>query len=97
MDAESFFGASVAIDKRTIVIGIQDDDTGVGSATVYKFNNGTFLEQAKLSPNDGSPTDDFGRAVAISNDFIIVGAQKQAAAGFDPGAASILGRNADDG
>lgn len=96
VDTESFFGASVAIDKRTIVIGIQDDDTGVGSAMVYKFNNGTFLEQAKLSPNDGSPTDDFGRAVAISNDFIIVGAQKQDAAGIDSGAAYIFERNDDD-
>lgn len=73
---------------------MQEDDNGVGSAIVYKYDgmNQTFFLEAKLTPSDGEPTDDFGRAVAISDDFIIVGAQKNDAAGDDSGAAYIYQR-----
>jgi hypothetical protein len=91
----AFFGASVGIDRRTIVVGIQEDDNGVGSAIVYKYDslNRTFFEEAKLTPSNGEPTDDFGRAVAISGDFVIVGAQKNDEAGIDSGAAYIYMRS----
>ncbi|KAL3801482.1 hypothetical protein HJC23_000920 [Cyclotella cryptica] len=90
----AFFGASVGVDRRTIVVGVQEDDNGVGSAAVYRYDgaNQTFFQEAKLTPSDGEPTDDFGRAVAISDNFIIVGAQKNDAAGTDSGAAYIYAR-----
>ena len=95
IDEGAFFGSSVAVDRRTIVVGIQEDDNGVGSAIVYKYDsiNRTFFEEAKLTPSNGEPTDDFGRAVAISGDFIIVGAQKNDEAGVDTGAAYIYMRS----
>ena len=95
IDEGAFFGSSVAVDRRTIVVGIQEDDNGVGSAIVYKYDsvNRTFFEEAKLTPSNGEPTDDFGRAVAISGDFIIVGAQKNDDAGIDTGAAYIYMRS----
>jgi hypothetical protein len=91
----AFFGASVGVDRRTIVVGVQEDDNGVGSAIVYKYDslNRTFFEEAKLTPSNGEPTDDFGRVVAISDDFIIVGAQKNDEAGVDSGAAYIYKRS----
>ncbi|KAL7489844.1 hypothetical protein ACHAW6_015560 [Cyclotella cf. meneghiniana] len=94
VDEGAFFGASVGVDRRTIVVGVQEDDNGVGSAAVYRYDsaNQTFSQEAKLIPSDGEPTDDFGRAVAISDNFIIVGAQKNDAAGVDSGAAYIYAR-----
>lgn len=95
VDEGAFFGASVGVDRRTIVVGVQEDDNGVGSAIVYKYDsaNRTFFEEAKLIPSNGEPTGDFGRAVAISDDFVIVGAQKHDDAGIDSGAAYIYMRS----
>jgi len=94
IDQGAFFGSSVGVDRRTIVVGVQEDDNGVGSALVYRYDTETktLFEEAKLTPSNGEPTDDFGRAVAISDNFIIVGAQKNDEAGIDTGAAYIYMR-----
>jgi hypothetical protein len=93
----SFFGASVAVDRQTLAVGIQGDSQGIGSVRVDVNNDDGqgFVFQALLEPSDGAANDDFGRAVAISGDFIIVGAQRHDTEGLEnAGAAYIYERSA---
>jgi len=98
-----FFGASVAVDDRTLVVGIQGDDSTHGSAMVYRHSSqaGTFLPEARLVPNDGRLGDDFGRSVALFGEYVLVGAQRHGgdsdtAADVGSGAAYIFQRTVDD-
>ena len=74
------FGESVAIHEDTIVVGAENEDTGggnAGSAYVYKFQGGTWVEtqviraQSPLSSRD----DRFGISVDVSGDAIVIGAR----------------------
>ena len=82
---------------NTAIIGARfDDDDGKSSGSAYIFvrNEETWIQQAKLTANDGATSDNFGQFVSISEDFAIVGAPKHAHAGLkQAGAAYIYGRN----
>ena len=73
------FGWSVSIDGDYAVVGAYSDDIGgnsdQGSAYIFIRNGSAWTEQAKLTANDGQPSDFFGRSVAISGEYVIVGAQ----------------------
>ncbi len=74
------FSHSIAISDNTVVVGAPgDDDSGSasGSAYVYELNtsSGLFQQVAKLTANDGAPTDGFGYSVSIDNDTIVIGAR----------------------
>ncbi|MHC4698452.1 MAG: hypothetical protein ACYTFA_17095, partial [Planctomycetota bacterium] len=73
------FGASVAIDGDYAVVGATyDDDNSVnnsGSAYVFKWTGTTWAPDEKLHANDPHSNDRFGRAVAISGDYIVVGTE----------------------
>ena len=47
-----------------------------GAAYIFKNNLGTWIEDQVIVASDGSTMDDFGWSVAISGDYIIVGADK---------------------
>ncbi len=73
---EDHFGSSVAISGDRIVIGASlDDDLGENSGSAYVFNlvDTTWVQEAKLLASDGEIDDRF-EEVAISGDYIIVGA-----------------------
>lgn len=88
------FGSSVAIDGNTLVIGSHNDDTAladlVGSAYVFELVGGAWVETAHLFAPDGAYLHNFGFAVAISGDTIVVGAQNNG-----PGSVYVFVR--DDG
>ena len=98
-----YFGYSVAIDGDYAVIGaLYEDNAGgsnAGSAYVFKRNAGTGVweEKAKLTASDGAADDYLGVSVAISGDFVVVGAY-----GDDPwggnqsGSAYVFERQTDD-
>ena len=75
-------GTSVSIDGNYIVVGAPNDDTtstDAGSVAVYKLSSGSWSEIESFQGRDGAVSDaqgndNFGSAVAISGDFIIVGA-----------------------
>ncbi len=72
------FGWSVAIDHDVIVVGaVRDDDLGdaSGSAYVFRYVNGAWVEEGKLVAPDGAPGDRFGSGVAIERNWIVVGAR----------------------
>lgn len=100
------FGSSVAIDGDTIVVGALDEDsnaTGVNgnqadnsadnAGAVYVFvRSGTaWIQQAYLKASNTNAGDLFGRAVAISGDTIVVGAD-----GEDSNATGINGNQVDN-
>jgi hypothetical protein len=83
-------GAAVALDGDTLVIGASTDDVGAnadqGSVRVFVRSGTTWTLQATLTAADGAASDFFGSAVAITGDWIAVGAP-----GDDVGANSSQG------
>ena len=73
--ADGWFGASVALDGGTALIGASgDDDNGSESGSAYLFDAETGTQTAKLLPNDGATGDRFGESVAIDGSTVLIGA-----------------------
>jgi uncharacterized repeat protein (TIGR01451 family) len=72
------FGSSVALSGNIALIGAPNDDIGAdanrGSAYVFTFNAGTWLERTRLSASDGAAGDLFGSAVAVDGSRALIGA-----------------------
>lgn len=72
------FGMSVDIHNDRIIVGASQGDSptvdNTGAAYVYVRSGETWAEEAKFAPEDGAATDNFGRSVAISDDYAAVGA-----------------------
>lgn len=87
------FGTSVAISVDTIVVGSpKDDDDGSrsGAAYVFQRSGANWNEVAKLTASDAAALDEFGSAVAISGDTVVVGAAKKSDVGSYSGAAYVF-------
>ncbi|MEM9113542.1 MAG: hypothetical protein AAGD10_08310 [Myxococcota bacterium] len=80
------FGWSVALSGNTLVVGAPEEDGGVdgdessndveGSGAVFVFVNegGAWRQQAYLKASNSEVGDEFGWAVAVSGDTLVVGA-----------------------
>jgi hypothetical protein len=72
-----YFGESVAIEDDLAVVG--DPRVNVigdpGKVFVYRYSGSTWSEEAQLVPDDVGGGAEFGCAVAVSNDRIIIGAK----------------------
>ena len=71
------FGHSVGISGDTVVVGSYNDDSplsNAGSAYVYVRSGTTWTFQQKLTANDATADDEFGNAVGVTGDTIVVGA-----------------------
>jgi len=72
------FGAAVAIDGDTVVIGAPQADTAsqqnVGTVYIYKRINNTFQYAQRIPAPDFDYSNDFGTSVAISGDVLVIGA-----------------------
>lgn len=105
-DAEDQFGSTVAIHGDTIVVGAAWEDsaaTGVngnqadnsasfaGAAYVFTRSGTTWSQQAYLKASNTQAEDNFGTAVAISGDTILVGAP-----GEDSNATGVNGNQTDN-
>ncbi len=90
------FGAAVAISKTDAIVGTAGDDTNgsnSGAAYIFRFSPyaaDKWVQQAKLTAQDGSESDHFGNAVAISGDYAIVGADLDDDNGDSSGSAYIF-------
>ncbi len=94
--AYDFFGVAVAIDGDTLLVGANgDDDHGSASGAAYVFvrSNGVWVQQAKLTPNDGAVDDEFGRYVALAGNTALIGSHWHDARGANSGAAYVFVRN----
>jgi hypothetical protein len=72
--SDSFFGYSVAVSGNTAVIGAWNDAGGNGAAYVYVQAGTSWSLQQELTASNGASGDQFGYAVAISGNTILVGA-----------------------
>jgi uncharacterized repeat protein (TIGR01451 family) len=93
------YGASVAVDVDTAVVGAPDDDDpiagdGTGAAYVYVRSGAAWVLQQKLTAPDMAAGDHFGFSVAISGETIVIGApdDDDTAAGADAGSAYVFRR-----
>lgn len=70
-----YFGYSIDLDQNgdNILIGSHDDNSGTGSAWLYKKNNNSWIYSYKFTGDDGQ--DSFGKNVSINalGDTIIIG------------------------
>jgi hypothetical protein len=87
------FGASVAVSGNRAVVGApEDDDAGSSSGAAYVFahDGSSWHQQQRLTASDAESGDDYGFAVAISGDTIVVGAPRDdTAAGSRAGSAYV--------
>lgn len=68
------YGSSVDIDGNYAVVGAKGANSSTGLAYVLYFNGTVWETQATLKASNGTSGDEFGYAVAISGNTIIVGA-----------------------
>ncbi|MFH0908408.1 MAG: hypothetical protein V1929_06580, partial [bacterium] len=88
------FGWSIAVAGDVVMIGAQGDDSSKGAAYVYERNVGgtnTWGQVKKLTASDGAASDQFGVAVAVAGDVVVVGANGDDAS---KGASYLYERNA---
>ncbi|MFZ0548957.1 MAG: FG-GAP repeat protein [Candidatus Promineifilaceae bacterium] len=105
-EVEDLFGLAVAVSGKTVVVGAYSEDsnaTGVdgdqannmaadsGAAYVFVRSGGVWSQQAYLKASNTGANDQFGRAVAISGDTIVVGAHFE-----DSNATTINGDGTND-
>lgn len=94
--ANDIFGFAVAISGNTVVVGAPQEDTGGDNAgAVYVFTrsaSNTWSQQAKLVASDDQAGDQFGYAVDISGDTIVVGAPYEDQLASDAGAIYMFQR-----
>jgi len=93
------FGTSVSISGDTAIIGAsEDDDKSEDSGSAYVFvraADGTWKQQAKLTPADGAAEDNFGESVFLSGDTAVIGAPDDDDKGKYSGSAYIFVRAGD--
>ena len=93
---DDLFGHSVSISGDYAVVGaIGDDDKGSrsGSAYVYKRSGTSWVEEAKLLPDDGAADDQFGISVSIDDDYAVAGAFGDDVNGDFSGSAYVFKRS----
>lgn len=91
------FGYALSVSGTTAVIGAWQNNApsnNSGAAYVFERNHtaDSWHQVAKLVPDADNTGDQFGRAVAIDDDFIVIGAQWDDDAGNDRGAAYVYRR-----
>ena len=70
------FGVSVAIHDDIILIGANDEDEfgpNSGAAYLFRWDNGTWTEEVKLTASNASSGAKFGNAVSIFGNTAVVG------------------------
>jgi hypothetical protein len=91
------FGVTIAVDGDTAVIGARlNDDDGLDSGSAYVFTRtaGVWTEQQKLTASDGAASDQFGLAVAVDGDTVVIGAEADDDDGSSSGSAYVFTRSA---
>jgi len=72
------FGWSVSISADVCLVGAKNDydnGNGSGSAYIFRFDGGQWVEQQKLTASDGASFDNFGCSVSMDSHVCMVGAR----------------------
>ncbi|MFQ5414765.1 MAG: hypothetical protein ACE5E6_09940 [Phycisphaerae bacterium] len=90
------FGLAVSVSGGVAVIGApQDGDNGDESGSAYVFRNtgAAWVQEAKLSPDDGAPYARFGWSVSVSGDVAVIGADRDTVGAAWSGSAYVFRYN----
>jgi hypothetical protein len=98
--AEDQFGASVALDGDTALIGVPGDDgkgSSAGAVYVFRYDEDkkVWQETQKLTASNGAASNFFGASVALSGDIALVGARGANPKGSFSGAVYVFARGSD--
>ncbi|MCP3903539.1 MAG: hypothetical protein GY715_07865 [Planctomycetes bacterium] len=96
--AGDHFGRAVATAGSVCVIGAHaNDDAGPasGSAYVFSFDGDKWTQSVKLTASDAAGGDEFGTAVAMDGEWILVGARKDDDVGANSGSAYLFRHGVD--
>lgn len=94
--AGDWFGSAVAISNDTAIVGVPNAiENGVASGSVHVFirSGAEWIHQAKLVPSVGAADDQFGYAIAVAGDVVVVGAPADDEVATDAGGAYIFKRS----
>lgn len=70
------FGTSVSIFGDKIAVGSPNNSEAAfngGAVYIYKFDNGTWVEEEKILAGDANDSDNFGFSVSLDNDRVLIG------------------------
>ena len=94
-----YFGIAVSISGDTVLVGAflnDDDGDASGSAYIFERDQGgadSWGQVIKITADDASPSDRFGRHVALDGNTAVVGAYSHLIPGGGSGAAYLFRRN----
>ncbi len=76
--AMSGFGRSLAVDGTDVLVGEPGNSRGPGVVYVYRKAGGVWMEAATVTASSRSPGDEFGSAIAVDGNTMLVGAAEHA-------------------
>jgi len=89
----ALFGWSVAVQGKRIVVGAVrgvDGSQRCGTAYVFNYVDGQWVQEGKLIAGDGAAGDSFGYAVAVWEDVVVVGSVRDDEHGRNSGSAYVF-------
>ncbi len=86
--SQGAFGTSVALDGNVVAIGAPM--TGNGRVYVLRYVNNQWAQEDIVTASDAAFGDRFGISVAVSNDVLIVGANRDDDDGVESGSAYVF-------
>ena len=92
------FGYALSVSEAVALVGaFRHDDNGLDSGSAYVFRrvDGAWVEEAELTPSDGTAEDNFGFSVSVSGDVALVGAYLDDDNGDGSGSAYVFRRVGD--
>ncbi len=93
--SSGFFGTSVALDGSVVAIGAPM--TGTGKVYVLRYVNNQWAQEEIVTADDPATGDRFGISVAVSNDILLVGANRDDDDGTESGSAYVFRYQGIDG
>ena len=97
---EPSFATSVSLNRDTLVVGALNGNAPgaefAGAAYVFQRKQNRWVQQARLTASDASPSGGLGFSAAVSGDLIAIGAINAQVNGHTPGAIYVFGRDNDN-
>jgi hypothetical protein len=96
----AYFGCSISLSADTVAVGAELATVGgfaqAGSAYVFERDQGgpnAWGEVAAFGASDGAVGEQFGHALGLDGDALVIGANRDDAAGFQSGSAYVFERD----
>jgi hypothetical protein len=85
-----WFGWATSIDGNTAVIGAPGENSGCGSAYIFKRVSNSWVQAARLTASDAAGGDWFAEVVSVSGNTVVMGASYDDDYGTSSGSAYVF-------